>query len=151
MRKPGIWLLSFTMLSACVASQQAEIADIYFGDDSIVYARDGECDDPRFTGLGTVNDVDWTSVGRDATDCRRAVANGARYWLTPSALVPVDCEATDFGEDDLEEGVNDGICDDGRFITLGGAYIHLYKDSQKDATDCQRVCAAGMLFQRAGK
>lgn len=45
---------------------------IDFGDDASEYARDGECDDPRFTGPGTP--LNYTLLvedrGHDATDCR---------------------------------------------------------------------------------
>ena len=51
---------------------------IDFGDDASEYARDGECDDPRFTGPGTA--WNWTlstdDRGHDATDCRRLYESG---------------------------------------------------------------------------
>ncbi len=43
-----------------------EIADDDFGDDAGMFARDGECDDPRFGG-----ELD-SHIGHDATDCRNA-------------------------------------------------------------------------------
>jgi len=45
-------------------------SDIDFGDDSSVWANDGECDDPRFQGPGTHSILLEEDRGADATDCR---------------------------------------------------------------------------------
>lgn len=52
-------------------------AKINFGNDSGQWARDGECDDPRFKGPGVDSIVISDDEGRDATDCKRACALGA--------------------------------------------------------------------------
>ena len=44
---------------------------IDFGDDTSAYARDGECDDPRFDGGGMNAFPLCSDRGHDATDCRR--------------------------------------------------------------------------------
>ena len=43
---------------------------IDFGDDSSTWARDGECDDPRFAGEGVASYLTDADLYRDATDCR---------------------------------------------------------------------------------
>ena len=47
-----------------------------FGDDSGEWAFDGECDDPRFEGMGTAVVVDPEMESKDATDCLRAFRKG---------------------------------------------------------------------------
>ena len=58
----------------------AQCGRIEFGNNSSHSARNGQCDDPRFTGPGT----DWVMIGqdrgRDATDCR-ALCNSGAVWL----------------------------------------------------------------------
>ena len=49
---------------------------IDFGDDSGEWAEDGECDDPRFEGLGSASLMVQDDLGRDASDCRRACEFG---------------------------------------------------------------------------
>ncbi|HRE59863.1 MAG TPA: hypothetical protein PL096_02030 [Micropepsaceae bacterium] len=62
---------------APVASANIVIDGIDFGDDASRWARDGECDDPRFEGPGmtstTLLDAD---IGHDATDCSTAYRAG---------------------------------------------------------------------------
>ncbi len=57
-----------------------DIAEIDFGDDSSIWANDGECDDPRFDGPGAhpVNFDD--DIRADATDCRTLFEAG-EIWL----------------------------------------------------------------------
>lgn len=61
-----------------LAGIDPETGAIDFGDDASEYARDGECDDPRFTGPGTA--WAWTLLiddrGHDAADCRRLYEAG---------------------------------------------------------------------------
>ena len=40
-----------------------------FGDDASVWANDGECDDPRFVGVGMGLTDSAEDQGHDATDC----------------------------------------------------------------------------------
>jgi len=50
---------------------------IRFGDDTSPFARDGECDDPRFTGDGMATSFREEDANHDATDCLAAYQNGA--------------------------------------------------------------------------
>lgn len=69
-------------LIACVAivpqaSANIVIDGIDFGDDSSRWARDGECDDPRFEGPGmTATTLLEADIGHDATDCSAAYRAG---------------------------------------------------------------------------
>ena len=49
---------------------------IDFGDDSSEWAKDGECDDPRFTGPGSATETLDEDIRKDATDCREAYEAG---------------------------------------------------------------------------
>ncbi|MEL7461842.1 MAG: hypothetical protein AAFX45_10740 [Pseudomonadota bacterium] len=55
-------------------------AAISFGNDSSEYARDRECDDPRFAGPGTDDILSINDLRADATDCQRLCESGA-IWL----------------------------------------------------------------------
>ncbi|MFQ6547455.1 hypothetical protein AADZ90_005815 [Aestuariibius sp. 2305UL40-4] len=59
---------------------RAQCRRIEYGDDSSPYARDGDCDDPRFTGPGTFSLMLASDRGKDATDCR-ALCNSGAVWL----------------------------------------------------------------------
>ncbi|MDA0689202.1 MAG: hypothetical protein O2948_11245 [Proteobacteria bacterium] len=50
--------------------------EIDFGDNSSVFANDGECDDPRFEGEGMAFASFDEYLGRDADDCRTAFEAG---------------------------------------------------------------------------
>lgn len=58
--------------------QQCKAID--FGDNSSTFARDGECDDPRFTGPGVDNILVSSDEKADAQDCRAACFAG-EVWL----------------------------------------------------------------------
>ncbi|MEM9850541.1 MAG: hypothetical protein AAF761_00940 [Pseudomonadota bacterium] len=58
----------------------AMCAAISFGDDSSDYARDRECDDPRFAGPGTDDILSINDLRADATDCKALCESGA-IWL----------------------------------------------------------------------
>lgn len=52
-------------------------AGVDFGDDASMWANDGECDDPRFTGPGmTSTPLLDEDTRHDASDCRRAFEAG---------------------------------------------------------------------------
>ncbi len=51
-------------------------AEIDFGDDESEWARDGECDDPRFEGDGMAVTLLDADAYHDATDCRTLVREG---------------------------------------------------------------------------
>ena len=56
---------------------------IQCGDDTSKYAKDGECDDKRFTGAGmTTTPLLDSDIQHDATDCRAAF-NAGRLTLRP--------------------------------------------------------------------
>ena len=57
------------VLGACAPTAHAQ-AQVSFGDDSSQWARDGECDDPRFQGEGSAETLLDEDRGHDATDCR---------------------------------------------------------------------------------
>ncbi|WP_029041293.1 hypothetical protein [Cucumibacter marinus] len=118
---------------------------IDFGDNESIWAHDGECDDPRFTGPGAASSgaID-ADRGHDADDCRKAFEDG-RVTLAGDApseagtgggmpaaptapeeddsaeTVPTGAEPGNAGEPDIDFGddaslfSNDGECDDGRF------------------------------------
>lgn len=55
-------------------------ASIDYGNDSSEWARDGECDDPRFAGPGTDSILQINDLRADATDCKRLCEAGD-IWL----------------------------------------------------------------------
>ncbi len=58
-------------------SSQRDTSHIQWGDDNGKYAKDGECDDKRFTGAGmTSTPLLDSDIQHDATDCRAAYAQG---------------------------------------------------------------------------
>lgn len=58
------------------AQAATQCTSIVFGDNSSDYARDGECDDPRFQGPGTSSVQAGGDIARDAEDCRSACDAG---------------------------------------------------------------------------
>ncbi len=143
----------FTGICAAVLAlalpAMAQDGNIEFGDDTSLFANDGECDDPRFTGPGVGSNLDWTSVGNDATDCRASVKAGARYWFGATSIIIPDCSAVDFGADGGDYA-NDDACDDPRFVHPEklASSILLQSDLKQDATDCREICESGRLFLR---
>ena len=80
--------LAILALAAPLAGQTAsDTGD--FGDDSSVFASDGDCDDTRF--MGDRGAGAWTAngdhVGKDATDCRNLLNAGRIRWGTVSENV----------------------------------------------------------------
>ena len=111
-----------------------------FGDDTSSWARDRECDDPRFEGSyvdGTLLEED---RGHDATDCRQLYEAG----LIRLFGVDLVSGQVHFG-DDSSEYAHDGECDDVRFNGNGMADILLDDDRGRDATDCRRLYEAGRI------
>ncbi|WIY52624.1 hypothetical protein O9Z70_14380 [Devosia sp. YIM 151766] len=143
-----------------LADETAAIGDaIDFGDDSGEWANDQECDDPRFAGPGMAGTLDDDNIGRDATDCRNAFADGtialgdgsdgapgdgnpATAWLTLLA------DRVDFG-DDSGDWPHDGECDDPDFSGRG-ATAQPYDDNRlADASDCRAAFIAGTVVLRS--
>lgn len=136
-------------------------ADIDFGDDSSEWANDGECDDPRFTGEGSADELVDEDIRKDATDCKTAFEDG-KVTLVEDTAASEDAAATDdtttpdeveiaspidaidFG-DDTSEWANDGECDDPRFTGTGSADELLEADIRHDATDCKAAYEAGTV------
>ena len=52
---------------------------INLGDDSSDWANDGKCDDIRFEGQGTASITDTSDIGRDNSDCQRALDLGTIF------------------------------------------------------------------------
>lgn len=104
-----------------------------FGDDASRWARDGECDDPRFEGVGMSEGFSLDDdIGHDATDCRTAWRVGD---ITLAARD--DSDAPDFG-DDASDWSKDQECDDPRFEGPGMTGTKLLDiDIGHDATDCK--------------
>ncbi|MCU0912168.1 MAG: hypothetical protein MUE98_12740 [Rhodobacteraceae bacterium] len=136
--------LALALLLAPPAAAQA----VKYGDDSGDYPFDNECDDRRFYGTAMASRLDWTSVGRDATDCRALLEAGrVALWDIDAARAATQCEAVKWG-DDSSEYAGDGTCDDPRFEGVGAADLLLPDDSGRDATDCRRMCEYGQIYLR---
>lgn len=124
-----------------------------FGDDTSAWARDGECDDPRFAGPGVASVTLEADRMADATDCSAAweagtatLAGGTQPGAKPApAPAPAAAPgAVDFG-DDSGQFANDGECDDRRFAGQGMAAALGWIDTGRDATDCRALFDAGRI------
>lgn len=121
---------------------------IRFGDDSGEYARDNECDDRRFAGPAMADELNWRSVGKDASDCRDAFNAGrVVLWSAEEAAASARSSAIKWG-DDSSQYANDGACDDPRFEGRGAAEILPKEDAGRDASDCRNLYEFGILFLR---
>ena len=122
-------------------------APIDFGDDTSQWANDGECDDPRFAGIGSATELLEADMGHDAADCSAAFAEGSVTLLDPdavAALIAAGPTDIDFG-DDASEWAKDGECDDPRFTGPASASELLEVDRLHDATDCRTAYADGRV------
>jgi hypothetical protein len=120
-------------------------ADIDYGDDTSQWAKDGECDDPRFSGTGVAGELLDVDTGHDATDCRAAVEAGTATFNGGASTTPV--AAFDYGSD-WSKWANDGECDDLRFTGEGTDKKLLTDDLYGDATDCKTLEAEGRVTIR---
>ena len=112
-----------------------------FGDDTGEFARDGECDDPRFQGIGMSLPSGVSGEhGHDATDCR------LQYEAGRISLFGVDLDSgyIDFG-DDAGEWARNGECDDPRFEGSGMDSMPLHSDRGHDASDCRQLYDEGRI------
>lgn len=141
-------------LLAAALPAPAAAQTIDFGDDASQFARDGECDDKRFTGPGmTETPLLDSDVRHDATDCRTAY-NQRR--LTYNGNRPSSAAAnsgTPAGRimwgDDNGRFARDGECDDKRFAGAGMTDTPLIdSDIKHDATDCRTAFQQGRLRLR---
>ena len=132
--------------AASDADRSTAAATPDFGDDNGKYAKDGECDDKRFSGPGMTDtlllDED---VSHDATDCRAAFNQGR---LTLASSTQADPSRIQWG-DDNGAFANDGECDDKRFEGAGMTTTPLLdSDIKHDATDCRAAYNQGRLTLR---
>lgn len=133
-------------------SDTAEPAEIDFGDDSSEWAKDEECDDPRFSGHGMAGALSDENILRDATDCRNAFNDGTITFVgeggSTSTAAPAWLEAIagriDFG-DDSSDWANDGECDDPDFVGPGAVSAPSDDDRMRDASDCRAAFIAGTV------
>lgn len=145
-------LTAVLLLAAAQAPVQAQNID--FGDDSSQFAKDGECDDMRFSGDGmtdtTLIDSD---IKHDATDCRVAYNQGRLTYQggrrnTPATPAVTPNSRIIFG-DDTSKYAKDGECDDKRFTGDGMTDTPLLdSDIKHDATDCRVAYEQGRLQLR---
>jgi hypothetical protein len=122
-----------------------DVAAIDYGDDASQWAKDGECDDPRFSGTGVAGELLDADIAHDATDCRAAVEAGTATFNGSATTTPV--AAFDYGSD-WSKWANDGECDDLRFTGEGTDKKLLTDDLYGDATDCQTLEAEGKVTIR---
>lgn len=121
-----------------------------FGDDAGNFARDGECDDLRFTGDGmTATPLLPDDIFRDASDCKAAFQAG-KVELNPMFLRLSGAAEIEWG-DDASEFARDGECDDLRFEGPGLTQTPLLsEDIGHDATDCHAAYDRGKVAWRMG-
>ncbi|GAA4644154.1 hypothetical protein GCM10023115_21140 [Pontixanthobacter gangjinensis] len=128
--------------------QPAFSQNIDFGDDSSEYAKDGECDDLRFTGSGMTDTILLDEdVGHDATDCRVGFNQGRLTFAGQAAVtegIALPIQDVDFG-DNSSDFAGDGECDDVRFVGAGMAESLLTDSIGKDADDCKAAYENGRL------
>ena len=123
------------------------LESIDFGDDASPWARDGECDDPRFRGAAMSPALNQSDRGHDATDCRELFESGL-ITLTPGRPGLTDItEPIDFGND-TSTWARDGECDDPRFEGIGMGLSSSDEDRGRDATDCRRLFESGAVRLR---
>ncbi|MEO5808036.1 hypothetical protein, partial [Devosia sp.] len=132
-----------TVKTAAVDGPTPTLADVDFGDDTGQYPKDGECDDPRFTGTAAADEPDDADIRKDATDCKAAFGAG-----TVTLKGDGTTAAVDFGSD-TSKYAKDGECDDPRFTGPGTDKKLLAEDKMADATDCQALLNAGSVTLRA--
>ncbi|NGP16576.1 hypothetical protein [Devosia aurantiaca] len=140
-------LLALTLAAGFACPAWAQATNVDFGDDTSEWSKDGECDDPRFTGAGMASELEDADILKDATDCRTAFEAGT-ITLVEAPVAETVAPATtaapeiDFG-DDTSNWANDGECDDPRFTGSKMAVELEDVDIRKDATDCRTAFEAG--------
>ena len=139
--------VTFNGDSAGSSATKVDISEIDFGDDTSEWAKDEECDDPRFSGAGAAAEMLDEDIGHDATDCKAAYAAGTVSFdpdgTAATSASPASTEF-DYGSD-TSKWANDGECDDPRFVGEGTNKTQLYEDQMADATDCKTLEAAGKV------
>ncbi|MCF6326033.1 MAG: hypothetical protein L3J21_01930 [Devosiaceae bacterium] len=122
-------------------TQSLIIEGIDFGTNTSQWANDGECDDPRFIGIGSAVDMNEIDMGRDSKDCSTLFLAGD-ISLKPN---PADIVGDiNFGSNTSDWADND-ICDDPRFGGPGTDEMLLDEDIGRDANDCKSLFLAGQV------
>ncbi len=114
------------------------LREVDLGNDTSEWAFDGECDDPRFEGVGVANELRIEHQARDATDCARALLNEEAGLKVPRLH---DGTELSFG-DDGGGWAQDGVCNDPRFDAdprQAGAVARVGNAEEHDASDCRRA------------
>ncbi len=146
---------NITLISEDLAQRPPlRIDGIQFGNDTSDWARDGECDDPRFSGEGMAHGaLSADNAYADRTDCLTIWETGALaydpQWRAPATPPPTAAEidAIDFGAD-TSQWSRDGECDDPRFEGPGMAADPVLDDLKADATDCRGLFMHGLVTLR---
>lgn len=130
------------------------IDGIQFGSDISDWARDGECDDPRFSGQGMASPpLEMDDAYADRTDCLTLWQAGSLTyngdWRAELPLPPTarEIDAVDFGSD-TSTWAFDGECDDPRFEGRGMAAEPVADDLMADASDCRSLFMTGWVTLR---
>lgn len=108
--------LSLNLYSGPNASQSDDwiaSGDIDFGDNSSEWARDGECDDPRFAGRGMASTLLEDDQLRDADDCRWLYNEG-------SIRLVVDIQGSSLGR------IERGELDRSDLTQPNGSYVDVF-------------------------
>lgn len=113
--------------------------NVDFGDNTSLFANDGECDDPRFVGEFMAIELMAEDRGHDAADCQTLYDQGL-IQLKPAPSQAVN--TINFG-DDTSQWNNDGECDDPRFDGPGSAVNLVDENLGRDATDCRELFLSG--------
>lgn len=139
-----LWLAAAPLVLGSTFARATEPPPVSFGDDTSAWAKDGECDDPRFTGEGMAADLLVENIGRDATDCSTAWV--ARRLDMNRLFLPLsESPSINFGADG-SAFANDGHCDDVRFVGKHTrSSIFLVEDIGQDAADCKAAFEAGTV------
>ena len=129
-------------------STPAFAAEIDFGDDAGEYAKDGECEDRRFIGLGMGSLVSAEAQKHDATDCKRLYDAGLLKLVDgEKGRNSTICSNINFG-DNSSEYADDGECDDYRFDGTGADAALNLGDLARDRNDCKKLCESGAVWLR---
>lgn len=122
-----------------------------FGDNSSDWARDDECDDPRFEGPAMAVKLMEQDIGRDADDCRARYREG-EIKLRENAVMPLaprtPSEFIDFGTNE-SRWANDAQCDDPRFYGHGASRKQIPEDERADYMDCLAAYENGRVRLRS--
>ncbi|WP_210529421.1 hypothetical protein [Rubellimicrobium arenae] len=94
-RRPAALLALSIALNAAGLPAIAQTPE--FGDDSSAWARDGECDDPRFAGPGMSSVTVQVDRMADATDCRTAFEAGQVRLVEDQGGPPATADAAEPG------------------------------------------------------